>query len=822
MHSKMSTSGRSRSRRSDAGRNAFRQGLHGSPSHVSCDDTLLRPEGATECSHGWSEVRRKASDAAQPVESDEKCHLALKGRRKCGLLQGLVRRHGLEFLRSFRAVLVEQMTTGSVELRSTPPVATTLRPFGAPLLLIREHAHTPDNSTTNGLPQTTPTHRRASRQCCRSLFTLLIFLFAFSPAHAQILDLGAPDPPAVAETGIDEQRARVVEAEIQRLTDQHEPGPRLDAAIAIRRYGLRLLASDLDAHPERFIPGVLLTEQAATLDRLIFDESALLEPAAKLLARTLADAPIPAEAIALDRLLRDAFADLADSAEITDPIGWPAKPGATPPDLERLASLLENAPEACAARADDLARVLSLAADHPAYRPSAMRSASALLAIAPILSPPSWMEERVEALQLQACEAIDGLLDPELQQASLAALEDLAQWARAIEAAGRLEDSTETRLALRAIAEAAETGLSRGDLGALARAMDLASARADLPSPRTLVRQLRPSWERLEREARRTERELIAVIPDLVADPEAMVGGRFVTPMAAHREAIADLRILVDMSARIADPTRSGPEPVLAPRFGPLATEAVRQGNLLRTGDDDSAARVALRELAEAARVAIELRGEAELRRQTSAARNGPPESWRVPDLLELIERERVSMLSARRADDLSARAARLFVLDDLTEQMVLVLQAREPGALEAWPGWSLPSAPARSLAINGADDSLGRIASDLLEGRYDRARDALTLYRQRFAFARLLGRMERAASGLGLSAQPSDALIARLTAGAPDPVRAWMAAERRTLAELCRYASILPNLADTRLETEIRRHLNELALGVLERLGER
>ncbi|MCC5786851.1 MAG: hypothetical protein JJU33_09140 [Phycisphaerales bacterium] len=567
---------------------------------------------------------------------------------------------------------------------------------------------------------------------------------------------------------------------------------------------------------------MLLTEHAETLDRLIFDESALVEPAATLLARTLADAPIPARPSALDRLLRDALADLADAAEIENPVGWPAAPGSPAPDLEALQPLLAAAPEACAARADDLARVLDLALDHPAYRPSASRTASALLAIGPILSPPSWMEDRTEALQQRACEAIDGLLDPERQQASLSTLENLARWSRAIEAASHLEDNTETRLALRAIAEAAETGLSRGDLGALARAMDLAAARAELPSPRTLVRQLRPSWERLEREARRTERELIAVIPDLLADPEAMAGGRFIAPMAAHREAIGDLRTLVEMSSRIADPTRSGPEPTLAPRFGPLATEAVRLGNLLRSGDDDSAARSALRELAEAARVAIELRGEAELRRRSGTSQPTAPEAWRLPELLELIDRERLSMLSARRADDLSSRAARLFVLDDLTEQMALVLLAKEPGALETWPGWSLPSAPARSLAINGADDALARIASDLIEGRYERARDALSHYRQRFAFARLLGRMERTAATLGLGGDQTETLVMRLAAGAPDPARAWMAAERRTLAELCRYASILPGLADTRLETEIRRHLNELALGVLERTGDR
>ncbi len=713
------------------------------------------------------------------------------------------------------------MTTGSVELRSTPPVATTLRPFGAPLLLIREHAHTPDNSTTNGLRQTTPTHWRTSRQRHRPLFTFLILLFTLSPAHAQLLDLGAPDPPAIADAGVEEQRARVVDTQIQRLTERHEPGPRLDAAIALRRYGLRLLASDLDAHPERFIPGVLLTEQAEALDRLIFDESALVEPAAALLARTLADAPIPDQPPSLDRLLRDALADLADAAEIESPAGWPAPPGSRAPDFAALRPLLSASPQACAARADDLARVLDLALDHPAYRPSATRTASALLAIAPILSPPSWMEDRIGALQQRACGAIEGLLDPEQQQASLSTLEDLARWASAIEAASRLEDSTETRLALRAIADAAETRLSRGDLGALARAMDLATARTDLPSPRTLVRQLRPSWERLEREARRTERELIAVIPDLLADPEATAGGRFIAPMAAHRETIGDLRTLVEMSSRIADPTRSGPEPVLAPRFGPLATEAVRVGNLLRSGDDDSAARAQLRELAEAARVAVELRGEDELRPRSGTSQP-TPEAWRLPELLELIDRERMAMLSARRADDLSARAARLFVLDDLTEQMALVLLAKEPGALEAWPGWSLPSAPARSLAINGADDALARIASDLIEGRYERARDALALYRQRFAFARLLGRMERTASDLGLGAEPTEALVARLTAGAPDPARAWMATERRTLAELCRYASVLPRLTDARLENEIRRHLNELALGILERTGDR
>ena len=688
---------------------------------------------------------------------------------------------------------------------------------------IRERAHAPDRSTVGGLWHLAPTHWRASRQCHRSFIaTLFVLFFALSPAHAQLLDLGAPDPPAIADAGVEEQRARVVDAQIQRLTERHEPGPRLDAAIALRRYGLRLLASDLDAHPERFIPGVLLTEHAEALDRLIFDESAIVEPAAALLARTLADAPIPLRPPALDRLLRDALADLADAAEIENPAGWPATPGARAPDLEALRPLLAAAPQACAARADELARVLDLAHDHPAYRPSATRTAAALLGIAPILSPPSWMEDRTEALQQRACEAIDGLLDPDQQEASLSTLEDLARWSRAIAAAGRLEDGTETRLARRAIADAAETGLSRGDLGALARAMDLASARADLPSPRTLVRQIRPSWERLEREARRTERELISVIPDLLADPEAMAGGRFIAPMAAHREAIGDLRTLVEMSSRIADPTRSGPEPTLAPRFGPLATEAVRLGNLLRSGDDDSATRAALRELADAARVALELRGEAELRRRSGTSQPTAPEPWKLPELLELIERERLSMLSARRADDLSSRAARLFVLDDLTEQMALVLLAKEPGALEAWPGWSLPSAPARTLAINGADDALARIASDLIEGRYERARDALSHYRQRFAFARLLGRMERTASTLGLGGDPTETLVMRLAAGAPDPARAWMAAERRTLAELCRYASILPGLADTRLETEIRRHLNELALGVLERTGDR
>ncbi|MCB9845009.1 MAG: hypothetical protein H6811_03350 [Phycisphaeraceae bacterium] len=669
-------------------------------------------------------------------------------------------------------------------------------------------------------------------------------------ASAQFLDLGgAPPAPTLGDRTRTGELIETIESGIDRLKLRAGDRPGINAAIAWRVVAMALLSAEGEDASERILIGLTMAENFGPFDALVLGSSAPVNASqALMLARDLSSGDLPADLAELDRLLRDALAEVAGvPADAPQAYGWiDATPRKDPPPA--LDALLERWQSAgvldtgAAERLAPVASTLALTQSWRVYAPAGRRLIDDIADAARVLSIG---EDALEApmrsaLIAEFADAAPGVLEPELRDACLQHLAQLGQIADVVDLSMRIEER-DARIAVRdavgaVIAQSQSQRPDRVRLGGAVRALRLALARAELPDETMIVRQLRPAWRALLVRARESEQALLRVVDQTLLAPDAMTDPAVVGAIAVHGQAIDDLLGMYALHAVLVDPQRSGRDPPVREDRRMLAERSLRLGQSLARADEADSARVEVRLFRTQVEAFMELPGEGALRAMTTDPATAPvlesTTDGLAVRLFDDIDATRSAWLGAWAENSTSARdeaAARLASLSRLTamlaDAVVPLAEVRGvPSTLNAWPGWEVSRA-ALSILVQGLEGQLAQTTRLMLEGDASRATERLTTIEREHAAVRLLSRLERESSARGLSPR-SDApidLILELGAGTPDPRVSWMFESRHQLAEICRYAAELPvaryrNLPQ--LEREIRRYVNDVAERVLERIG--
>ncbi|MCW5754653.1 MAG: hypothetical protein KIT24_08110 [Phycisphaeraceae bacterium] len=676
----------------------------------------------------------------------------------------------------------------------------------------------------------------------RAILTGLLLFSAALPAAAQRLQLGRPQPPALAEASQLREIARTLRDQIDQLRQADSSNaPRTLAAIELRELAIALL--NLEGFPQATLLGLALGHQIESLDRLVLAADGPASEAALILiardARSLAANP-PHDLDDLRRALRRAFAELLVVAPPPAPIiGWYTDTDRIPPDtfvaiVDRLlqssllSPLAQETLQALLAHLDEADRwqAFSPTADHT--RTLLYEAAHAVLADDP------WIDPQVRTrlatdLSWAVTHFGDAAFRLEAQQrlVAMSRIRRIMALARALERSPAGTNAlTEFFRTVTDIEHAARTPL----LNDAHRLLALVHERQSLPPESRYVRQLRPAWRWYSQRLRAAESGLVAVLPRALGRDGALTDPAVVSAIGAHRRALDDLHDLTALNRLlIGDAQGADPAPIEPMRR--LAETTLTISRDLTNSRSEADAHESLRALARQAAQFGVLPGERALR----TASSGSDDPWsrltgeRQTQLLAAIDNARADWAAlwidrarpARGVEpprDIQMLLQLCSALDDaaVIENMLgRPLAGWNAGsALNAWPGWSLSRQALTALA-EGMEDQLAETTRLVLAGDAARATERLRLFTLDHSLLRLIASLERRARACGYLPPETPAAVAAMIASGPAPVDAWLGDVLDELALICRWTE---ELAPTRRRRDgatirqIREYLRTLA----------
>lgn len=637
-------------------------------------------------------------------------------------------------------------------------------------------------------------------------------------AGAQPLRLDGPTLPAAGEGAAMVALAAELRREARAARVERRAGAEVCAA-------LRDLAAALIEHGERageagsgrVVAGLTLANDRTALDAAIGASSGsrLVWSVAAADVMKLAGA-VPERASDLDRGLRDALAMTTQRVGPTQS-AWITLHGAAASTDERAslevlgrdAGLPPEAIEALAALDARLSSASGLRAYGPTVTGTRRLVSRAIIGVA---TQAAWVSAGGrDALRAELVESLREMADPATTSAGrdrlarVGTLGELAARFGAIEGAGRAKvRDAFGRLCLTLAPMADEKEARRVEL--LLRSARLLARREELDDEKQVVRQMRPAVRVLVELTRRTEEDLIDVLPDAMSSGEAISRPMVLTALAEHTRRVEDLELLIAVSDAMRDPIATG-EPraredmdALAEGLLALAKEAVKHQS---RGDVSSRLRLsaALEELRSAAATARDVLrgpGEADLRAAADGRGAASPTASACATMLGDRAKDLVGALDAARRDwvrgwlagkrptaEQTRRALELHAM--LTLLADAAWAGRNAGAARAWPAWEL-SAPASARLARGLDDAVRRAAQAVVVADAGAAR-AIAQASDRWAVSLLEGRLaSRLASAWGGGSEPVGGALAQVGLGGPDE-GAWGREHRAELAVVCRYA---------------------------------
>ena len=658
-------------------------------------------------------------------------------------------------------------------------------------------------------------------------------------ARAQLLDLES-DAPARPDTNV---AARALLDRVDRSWSEDASDPDAPGAV-VRRLMRSMTQRVLDAGSRgaaQLLVVRTIDANLASLDRLL-DAGRVDDALLALLAHDLdlVDRDIPLDPVSLDRLLRDAFAQiLGRTGEPDHAWGWVAEARPSP-DLEALdeahLETLATFSGVSSGSVDvlrEMVPTLEEALAWPAYEREARATLAAIVdALDVVTIERAWVAQTTrDALGLELDRALAGLVRD--REAALVRLRTLGELAAVLELSESLPPGRDAERVREALAASAGT-LDRlaPRLGDLRRAMELAMALERVEPERAIVRQLRPIRRGAMVEADRTEGLLMRSLPAIVQREDALSDPGVVAAIGAHRRSIDDLHAIESISAALSDATAATPEPIVRADRRRLADRLLV---LTRDDEDRDAAVAMLRELAGQIARYETLPGEERLRdaarRASTGTLVGPEQFWgeatgfRQGELVAMIDRERGAFweawsdqfqLGGQPADfaDLDALA---MLCETLAAAQLVAAQAASPGvvrsALQAWPGYELSASALAALRPDAA--ALAEASRFAVAERPGDALDVLRALREEDPTFLVIAELEREAGALGLARTTDDAdVLYELATGSP-VAGSWRADDRERIAEICRWAEELAamvSLRDERREEEVRAYVAYLA----------
>lgn len=661
--------------------------------------------------------------------------------------------------------------------------------------------------------------RSASRSRAGTACIAAIVLAMLPPlARAQRLNLDDTPAPAPG-SGL---AALALADEVEKEAAELMKGS--PTALDRARVAVRCLARDLIRSGEqaggagsvRVLAGRTIAMRRSALDECLRAQGvdgAMLEALVRDLSLPAKD--LPADPGGLDRLLRDAWSSVAQHVTIAFPAGWvgaeaPGQAGENPRALGEVARRNGISREGIAAF-EELEARLALAEGWTVYRARARATRTLIERAAG-----AWALEKAEGLgdaalarlRKDLVEAVAELARGGESAEPLGTLRRLAAFVGAVGAAQELDSGRAARAVRAALGEVVASPSWTGDPGLPTRLSALERAiRTVLDAPgagdKAVVRQLRPALRALEPAARQSAAQLMETMPRLLKQADALSDPAVLGAITAHEHRLADLAIIRELSAAVAEPGGSG-EVVARGAMKPLADRLLILGQDLGKPETRDVALTELREAASQLADYRQMPGEKELRAGLQA---GDPE-WaavaeRTGDLPAAIDQARAAWLAertapkgiptAQKAHRLAVLRAGLRVVADSAGAR-RVIERADGGALNAWPGWEL-SREALAVITGGLFDQTSRLVGELLTGRDDEAEASMARIGAQNGAALLLGRLTWRAEELGLRPQASASAgaLAQVALGPPDPEGAWLAGVetdlRGELAAVCRYA---------------------------------
>lgn len=538
-----------------------------------------------------------------------------------------------------------------------------------------------------------------------------------------------------------------------------------------------------------------------------------------------ARAGITVTADALDRRVRDAFAQLAGAVDPDDTsVGWFSMGEA--PAVESWPTLSSAFDPAAAKLWAQLGERLEGASRLAAYRDVAAEDRRmAVRAAGVIQNPPPWLlPGAAQVLRGELAAAAKEMV--EASPSGRARLQRLAMIVELIEGVNRIEGNPARSckagvsalcVSFKDVSDVSE----RKRLQTLTRVLDAMGLRRAWDDEKRVLRQLRPALRSMSEVAKIAEGELAEALGEALTAPDAISSPKLINALAATKRRGEDLATLGRVSELLADPTRrADAEPAvrddlkfLAERFLDLSKEALAA---YRTNDVASRLRgdqklIELRRVLGDTRDFLAFPAEADLRAAAGDAAATPDAmgrraAWttllddRASKLFKAMEDARKSWTrgwtKAKSPDDRAVAHARELrdvqrVLADAAEVELMIASRDGVGSMSAmlWPGWevsrddlTLLSAdlPARARAL--ADVAIESTGSGL-EGA---AGEALKKFRQDYAPVLLAGRLNAAIRRRGLGLTPGRARALSEVLASPTQ-GAWLVERRAELALVCR-----------------------------------
>ncbi|MDX2117473.1 MAG: hypothetical protein SFY96_04745 [Planctomycetota bacterium] len=666
---------------------------------------------------------------------------------------------------------------------------------------------------------------------CFARCIAIIVALAFSGiASAQRLNLGGASP-FVSDPGI---AAAALERELRTIADTRTESP---AISSLARLGADLAAvgkANGEAGSWCVVQAMTIRAHLAALRHTLDAKPSLLRDAVARDLRLPQDTPLTDER-AVRTMLRDALAPLLPAPSVDAAPGW-WRDAANEPLPESLGVLVagKKGDDKLIATINRLDARLASARGWWAYRAAADTVRRAVVRAAPLaLEPAGWLARGArESATEEFRRAVAAIADAAEQRDAVARLRRLADLNELVTLCGGVDD---TKFTLRvgvadfvaAVPETLDEDYAKRLESGLRAARLLREAESLVDESR-FVRPLRPGVRVLRVPLQESAAGVRDAIPRLLARSDAMSDPAVLSAINAHRDNVDDLHELLRASDAIASPKGNGEARDDLARIADRLLAYAKDATQPKPVRD---ARANLRELARQTSVALRLPSEETLRLAANkdadfSTLDAPrrdevlrTRSWLAglgADLIDRIDEQRAAWIqgwSDQRAASPQAAARRLdhfTTLSTLVEDLVASgmqppgdsaakgLTFPGPAALDRWPGWELD---VRVLAAwsTGAADTLPRAIQACIDGTDDDKPTpaALEHARRAWSLVALAGRLNRGAmqwSGSvrsDPSAANADALrVLELAAGMPDDLATWRAADRQTLAVICRFGA--------------------------------
>lgn len=650
-----------------------------------------------------------------------------------------------------------------------------------------------------------------------------------------------------------ETRSAAIAGEIAALSSDDPARPRAEIMACLTHLAHDLLRRGEDLGPEGsmlVIAGATLADDLPSLEAWLtpqrFDSRAASIAADLRAAANNDAASLPSETQELFRVLRDRLAPLVSAAAMPEPLAtspwWPAA-AAPPPAAAAHANLTDLAraqrlDDAALTSAIKLDALLADAALHPSFAPSAAQITRAAEQVGQLLrSPPKWLARDLAPLNSQLATSLNELSDRSSSATGLMRLRRLALFARAAQSTAALRDSAVLRKLSDALLRAAATLPDPPSASELLRWRTLADALAAAATPPAqradLERSLRPALPSLAAAVDESRLTLLASLPRLIEAQGVTTDPGIVSAVAAHRRRLADIDMLADLSAALADPDdQPAPRPGVRPAADP---KSIVRAHLLKLSQGLSRPQTrdialgSLRELAGEMSILQPLPREAALRGPASSpARDAAAES--LAPLLALIDQTRANwMTEASKAllagKPLESTSPALLAAIDT---FLCASAAVSPSCLQrlgAWPPVHLSPADAAELAspLRAPLEACVQALRDASPSQFIAAARQLRAHPAALALGTTALRAPLPPLAAQSPVQPAvmDTLppsLSKLALGGPDPDTAWLAAHVDQVALLCRYAQELPG-ADRARRENLRSYLDARARPLLSAL---